>query len=1126
MRRGLTPPHRVKSISMATFTQEEIDFLKAHGNDVCAKTWLGLWDPKRAVHQDQRELMIDKYERKRYYLEPASPLKSLTNATNLKTSSAAGATTATSTPSSAVSTSNNNRNSSNSNNNSTQNNNNNNHHTHIQLTPPTSQRTTANGLHKSSSSAISRPHHSGNSGSNNNNNHTSLQNGFNTDAFGLHNGLNLSVGSASTGALSDTSSCASANGFGAEADFVADFGSADIFNATVASSPASSVGSASTTNNGYAKIQPLKASGNGGATTAISAQQQFMNGFSTTTSNGNTENFADFDHAPIYNAAGQPPANPLADINEEPNYQFVRKNAVRKKSLRSDSLTIKPNERQLKDILEMDNPLQYDNDDRQKQQQQQQQDYIQFTPNDAYQKATNDFNSILEDFERFLTMNGHKYAGMEEEQQQQKGDFDAMMMMAAQQKQSASVTSTTSKFTPLALAAHATAMAVLGNQNHFNTPAPPTTTSSTNNNNSSNIMASRDTSLNAQWDVWSSVDGTGIANTSSGNQQQQQQQQYQQHNRTPAAWQTTTSLFDIKEQQQQPYQQQQSMGMSLFSSSTSANILNPSNTNTTTTSYFATQPTITNLVSASATSTLKSGNITTTNTTSMSNSNPFRMHLDVVCDDDNNTKPISLFSNNNSNNNNNNNSLNSQFPSSSSFCIATTNTNNFNFVKNSNSTFDLFDDVNSSSSCFANNNNFHINCNTSSNNTNPFSPATTPPPTPTSFPETSSTYSATSIPSVYDDPFSTDHILQQHPNLLSLFPSITSPSSQSSSSTFACNNVVVVDDDDENANQIPNLFNSNPTSTDCLKSQLEVAIAAAADANNNISNRTIPISIVSNESLASSSSIITTSTFSSTTTTNNHYNSNNHIFSNNKNDYNNNNNNNNINNCWRLPMSNGITINKNSTTNGFNNNNNNSNVSTSPAAPAADRYAALKDLDEQLRESKAVAAHAASIVTANVVESGFGNPTNGTVNPFAAHTPAVVANPFQNNGNAPNATQLFGQMTLIPNGMANGFLNGQKSQANVGFFNYTANGFANTNNNNNNASNMPTTAAIATPGGVTIGAAAATMYTTGIPNGCGFGFGAMHQQQQIAATGAGLTGNAFNNPFAASGALNSNNPFL
>jgi len=34
IRRGLTPPHRVKSISMATFTSEEIDFLKSRGNDV------------------------------------------------------------------------------------------------------------------------------------------------------------------------------------------------------------------------------------------------------------------------------------------------------------------------------------------------------------------------------------------------------------------------------------------------------------------------------------------------------------------------------------------------------------------------------------------------------------------------------------------------------------------------------------------------------------------------------------------------------------------------------------------------------------------------------------------------------------------------------------------------------------------------------------------------------------------------------------------------------------------------------------------------------------------------------------------------------------------------------------
>lgn len=64
-RRGLTPPHRVKSISMATFTTEEIEFINSHGNELCAKTWLGLWDPKRVHTQDQRELMIDKYERKR-----------------------------------------------------------------------------------------------------------------------------------------------------------------------------------------------------------------------------------------------------------------------------------------------------------------------------------------------------------------------------------------------------------------------------------------------------------------------------------------------------------------------------------------------------------------------------------------------------------------------------------------------------------------------------------------------------------------------------------------------------------------------------------------------------------------------------------------------------------------------------------------------------------------------------------------------------------------------------------------------------------------------------------------------------------------------------------------------------
>ncbi|ELK32563.1 Arf-GAP domain and FG repeat-containing protein 1, partial [Myotis davidii] len=37
--RGLNPPHRVKSISMTTFTQQEIEFLQKHGNETESK-WL------------------------------------------------------------------------------------------------------------------------------------------------------------------------------------------------------------------------------------------------------------------------------------------------------------------------------------------------------------------------------------------------------------------------------------------------------------------------------------------------------------------------------------------------------------------------------------------------------------------------------------------------------------------------------------------------------------------------------------------------------------------------------------------------------------------------------------------------------------------------------------------------------------------------------------------------------------------------------------------------------------------------------------------------------------------------------------------------------------------------------
>ncbi|XP_031835000.1 arf GTPase activating protein drongo isoform X3 [Nomia melanderi] len=75
--RGLTPPHRVKSISMATFTQEEIDFIKERGNEYCRRIWLGLMNQNSSQildtkdEQKMKDLMTAKYELKRYYLDPS-----------------------------------------------------------------------------------------------------------------------------------------------------------------------------------------------------------------------------------------------------------------------------------------------------------------------------------------------------------------------------------------------------------------------------------------------------------------------------------------------------------------------------------------------------------------------------------------------------------------------------------------------------------------------------------------------------------------------------------------------------------------------------------------------------------------------------------------------------------------------------------------------------------------------------------------------------------------------------------------------------------------------------------------------------------------------------------------------
>ncbi|XP_046543196.1 arf-GAP domain and FG repeat-containing protein 1-like isoform X2 [Haliotis rubra] len=79
--RGLNPPHRVKSISMASFSVDEMDFLKCHGNELCRKVFLGLYDsrswpePDSRDEQRVRDFMVQKYENKRWYVAPTESMK-------------------------------------------------------------------------------------------------------------------------------------------------------------------------------------------------------------------------------------------------------------------------------------------------------------------------------------------------------------------------------------------------------------------------------------------------------------------------------------------------------------------------------------------------------------------------------------------------------------------------------------------------------------------------------------------------------------------------------------------------------------------------------------------------------------------------------------------------------------------------------------------------------------------------------------------------------------------------------------------------------------------------------------------------------------------------------------------
>lgn len=84
---------------MATFTPEEIEFIRARGNDYCRRVWLGLYEGESVNFTDEqsvKDFMSDKYEKKRYYLESASnPAlmngnSSLKNKSKTKSGSVAG----------------------------------------------------------------------------------------------------------------------------------------------------------------------------------------------------------------------------------------------------------------------------------------------------------------------------------------------------------------------------------------------------------------------------------------------------------------------------------------------------------------------------------------------------------------------------------------------------------------------------------------------------------------------------------------------------------------------------------------------------------------------------------------------------------------------------------------------------------------------------------------------------------------------------------------------------------------------------------------------------------------------------------------------------------------------------
>ncbi|GMT04457.1 hypothetical protein PENTCL1PPCAC_26631, partial [Pristionchus entomophagus] len=78
--RGINPPHRIKSISMATFTCEEVETLKMGGNELNRRTWMGLHPGAQSIinfasKDDRTSFITDKYEKKKWYVSPEEVAK-------------------------------------------------------------------------------------------------------------------------------------------------------------------------------------------------------------------------------------------------------------------------------------------------------------------------------------------------------------------------------------------------------------------------------------------------------------------------------------------------------------------------------------------------------------------------------------------------------------------------------------------------------------------------------------------------------------------------------------------------------------------------------------------------------------------------------------------------------------------------------------------------------------------------------------------------------------------------------------------------------------------------------------------------------------------------------------------